>query len=112
MTASVPVLHLWQGEFVDDAEAERRMAGLPETAARVLERPLPTDVVLGACAALAADLADPGSALHTRLAAHLPAAEAGSTLAELAGALTRQALERKLRRELGGLRPERLTRPD
>ncbi|MBJ7005548.1 AMP-binding protein [Streptomyces sp. SID4946] len=88
------------------------MAGLPETAARVLERPLPTDVVLGACAALAADLADPGSALHTRLAAHLPAAEAGSTLAELAGALTRQALERKLRRELGGLRPERLTRPD
>ncbi|WP_244950227.1 acyl-CoA reductase [Streptomyces griseofuscus] len=112
MTASVPVLHLWQGEFVDDAEAERRMAGLPETAARVLERPLPTDVVLGACAALAADLADPGSALHTRLAAHLSAAEAGSTLAELAGALTRQALERKLRRELGGLRPERLTRPD
>ncbi|MEW2269346.1 acyl-CoA reductase [Streptomyces griseofuscus] len=112
MTASVPVLHLWQGEFVDDAEAERRMAGLPETAARVLERPLPTDVVLGACAAVAADLADPGSALHTRLAAHLPAAEAGSTLAELAGALTRQALERKLRRELGGLRPERLTRPD
>ncbi len=88
------------------------MAGLPETAARVLERPLPTDVVLGACAAVAADLADPGSALHTRLAAHLPAAEAGSTLAELAGALTRQALERKLRRELGGLRPERLTRPD
>ncbi len=88
------------------------MAGLPETAARVLERPLPTDVVLGACAAVGADLADPGSALHTRLAAHLPAAEAGSTLAELAGALTRQALERKLRRELGGLRPERLTRPD
>ncbi|MGM9439625.1 acyl-CoA reductase [Streptomyces murinus] len=112
MTASVPVLHLWQGEFVDDAEAGRRMAGLPETAARVLERPLPTDVVLGACAAVGADLADPDSALHTRLAAHLPAAEAGSTLAELAGALTRQALERKLRRELGGLRPERLTRPD
>ncbi|CAL2074434.1 Long-chain-fatty-acyl-CoA reductase [Streptomyces murinus] len=112
MTASVPVLHLWQGEFVDDAEAGRRMAGLPETAARVLERPLPADVVLGACAAVGADLADPGSALHTRLAAHLPAAEAGSTLAELAGALTRQALERKLRRELGGLRPERLTRPD
>ncbi|WKE73569.1 acyl-CoA reductase [Streptomyces sp. WP-1] len=112
MTASAPVLHLWQGEFVDDAEAERRMAALPEAAARVLERPLPTDVVLGACAAVGADLADPRSALHTRLAAHLPAAEAGSTLAELAGALTRQALERKLRRELGGLRPERLTRPD
>ncbi|MFK0139074.1 acyl-CoA reductase [Streptomyces murinus] len=112
MTASAPVLHLWQGEFVDDAEAGRRLAGLPETAARVLERPLPTDVVLGACAAVAADLADPRSVLHIRLAAHLPAAEAGSTLAELAGALTRQALERKLRRELGGLRPERLTRPD
>ncbi|MEU7061527.1 acyl-CoA reductase [Streptomyces sp. NPDC046197] len=110
MTTSV--LHLWQGEFIDDAEAGRRLAALPELTARVLTRPLPTDVVLGACAAVSADLADPGSALHARLAAHLPDHESHGTLAELAAALTRQALERKLRRELGGLRPERLTRPD
>ncbi|MDT0464417.1 acyl-CoA reductase [Streptomyces gibsoniae] len=110
MTASA--LHLWQGEFVDDAEAARRLAALPELAGRVLARALPTDVVLGACAAVSSELADPASALHTRLAAHLPADEAGAALAELASALTRNALERKLRRELGGLRPERLTRPD
>ncbi|MFE3328963.1 aldehyde dehydrogenase family protein [Streptomyces sp. NPDC059176] len=110
MTTSAP--HLWQGEFVDDAEAARRLARLPELTGRVLERVLPTDVVLGACAAVGSQLADPASALYGRLAAHLPEDEAAATLAELAAALTRQALERKLRRELGDLRPERLTRPD
>ncbi|MEJ8639923.1 acyl-CoA reductase [Streptomyces sp. MS2.AVA.5] len=110
MTTSAP--HLWQGEFIDDAEAGRRLADLPELTGRVLARVLPTDVVLGACAALSSELTDPASTLHRRLAAHLPADEAHTTLAELATALTRQALERKLRRELGGLRPERLTRPD
>ncbi|MFF8403334.1 acyl-CoA reductase [Streptomyces sp. NPDC015684] len=106
------VLHLWQGEFVDDAEAGRRLAGLSERAGRVLARPLPTDVVLDACAAVGGRLADPDSDLYGRLAGQLPAGEAAGVLAELAAALTRQALERKLRRELGGLRPERLTRPD
>ncbi|MFE9452237.1 acyl-CoA reductase [Streptomyces sp. NPDC006739] len=110
MTTSA--LHLWQGRFVDDAEAGRRLAGLSGLAGRVLGRPLPTDVVLGACAAVGRDLADPSSDLYGRLAAHLPADDAAGTLAELAAALTRQALERKLRRELGGPRPERLTRPD
>ncbi|MGW0411983.1 acyl-CoA reductase [Streptomyces collinus] len=110
MTTSV--LHLWQGEFVDEAEAGRRLDALPELAGRVLSRPLPTDVVLGACAAVARDLTDPASTLYGRLAAHLPAGEAPAVLGELAAALTREALERKLRRELGGLRPERLTRPD
>ncbi|MFG2608436.1 acyl-CoA reductase [Streptomyces sp. NPDC048514] len=104
--------HLWQGEFVDDAEAGRRLTGLAELAGRVLGRPLPTDVVLGACAAVSRDLSDPASALHGRLAGHLPAADAAPVLAELAAALSRQALERKVRRELGGPRPERLTRPD
>ncbi|MFE0515480.1 acyl-CoA reductase, partial [Streptomyces sp. NPDC058964] len=110
--STTSVLHLWQGEFVDDAEAARRLAGLAESTGRVLARPLPTEVVLGACAAAAEDLGDPGSALYRRLAGQLPADEVAATLAELATALSRQALERKLRRELGGLRPERLTRPD
>ncbi|MES4891033.1 acyl-CoA reductase [Streptomyces sp. NPDC096012] len=110
MTTSVP--HLWQGEFIEDAEAGRRLAGLAELAGRVLARPLPTDVVLGACAAVGRDLSDPASALYGRLAGHLPAADAAPVLAELAAALSREALERKLRRELGGPRPERLTRPD
>ncbi|MGV9247187.1 acyl-CoA reductase [Streptomyces sp. NPDC003710] len=110
MTSSA--LHLWQGEFIDDTEAGRRLAALPELTGRVLARPLPTDVVIGACAVVGAGLADPASPLHVRLARHLHADEAEAVLAELAAALTRQALERKLRRELGGLRPERLTRPD
>ncbi|MFJ3231141.1 acyl-CoA reductase [Streptomyces sp. NPDC086787] len=110
MTTSV--LHFWQGEFVDDAEAGRRLAGLAESAGQVLARPLPIEVVLGACAAVGHELADPESDLHGRLAGQLPAGEADATLAELAAALDRQALERKLRRELGGPRPERLTRPD
>ncbi|MEU4037781.1 acyl-CoA reductase [Streptomyces collinus] len=110
MTTSV--LHLWQGEFVDEAEAGRRLDTLSELAGRVLTRPLPTDVVLGACAMVARDLTAPSSALYGRLTAHLPAGEAPAVLAELAATLTREALERKLRRELGSLRPERLTRPD
>ncbi|MFI9809180.1 acyl-CoA reductase [Streptomyces sp. NPDC052301] len=110
MTSSV--LHLWQGEWVDGTEAGRRLTGLSDSAGRVLARPLPTEVVLDACAAVAGDLADPASNLYGRLAGHLPDGEAAPVLAELAAALTRQALERKLRRELGGLRPERLTRPD
>ncbi|MFI1167304.1 acyl-CoA reductase [Streptomyces sp. NPDC020801] len=112
MTTTASALHLWQGRFVDDAEAGRQLAALPELTGRVLARPLPTDVVLDACAALSAELTGPACALRARLAAHLPADDAGTTLGELAAALARQALERKLRRELGGLRPERLTRPD
>ncbi|WP_275124609.1 acyl-CoA reductase [Streptomyces sp. ICBB 8177] len=104
-------LHLWQGEFVDDEEAGRRLARLADLAGRVSPRPLPTDVVLGACETIATALADPADPLRVRLAAHLPADDA-MTLGELAAALARPVLERKLRRELGGPRPERLTRPD
>ncbi|MFF1705003.1 acyl-CoA reductase [Streptomyces sp. NPDC058252] len=110
MTTSV--LHLWQGEFIDDTEVGRRLTTLPQTTGRVLTRLLPTDVVLAACASVSRVLTDPTSALYSRLAGHLPCDEAAAVLAELAAALAPQALERKLRRELGGLRPEQLTRPD
>ncbi|ARP73306.1 hypothetical protein LK07_29935 [Streptomyces pluripotens] len=109
---TTPHPHLWQGEFIDDAEAGRRLAGLAELTGRVLARPLPADVVLDACAAVARELADPACALYGALVGQLPPDEAAATLAEVSAALTRQALERKLRRELGGPRPERLTRPD
>ncbi|MFB7663568.1 acyl-CoA reductase [Kitasatospora sp. NPDC056138] len=109
--------HFWQGSFIDDAEAGRRLAELPALAERSLAEPLSTETVLNACAAVGASLRTPGSPVHTRLTAHLVDGgtdpdEAAATLAELAAVLDRQALERKLRRELGGLHPERLRRPD
>ncbi|MFD7447873.1 acyl-CoA reductase [Kitasatospora sp. NPDC059827] len=111
--------HFWQGSFIDDAEAARRLAELPALAARVLAEPLPTELVLSACQRLADALATPGSPVRTRLLAELVTGgdgvdpdEAAATLAEITGVIARPALELKLRRELGGLRPERLTRPD
>ncbi|MEU6233494.1 acyl-CoA reductase [Kitasatospora sp. NPDC047058] len=109
--------HYWQGSFIDDEEAARRLAGLPELAARTLADPLPTELVLSACQRLADALATPGGPVRARLLAEVTGDgtdpdEASATLAEIADAVARPALERKLRRELGGLRPERLTRPD
>ncbi|MDH6125825.1 aldehyde dehydrogenase family protein [Kitasatospora sp. GP82] len=109
--------HFWQGSFIDDAEAARRLAELPALAEQALTEVLSTETVLSACAALGAELGTPGSPVHTRLAACLTDGgsdpeEAAATLAELAAALGRPALERKLRRELGGPNPERFTRPD
>ncbi|MFJ9607706.1 acyl-CoA reductase [Kitasatospora sp. NPDC101176] len=109
--------HFWQGSFIDDDEAARRLADLPGLAARVLADPLPTELVLDACQRLADALGTAGGPVRTRLLDELTRGgvapdEAAQTLAEIADALTRAALERKLRRELGGLRPERLTRPD
>ncbi|MFB6603822.1 acyl-CoA reductase [Streptomyces noursei] len=113
--------HYWQGEFIDDAEAAERLATLPDLVARTLAEPLSTETVLLACDAVSRALQQPHGDLHARLLAHLtdpdgaaPTApeEAAATLAEIADALARPALERKLRRELGGPRPERLTRPD
>ncbi|KJS62267.1 acyl-CoA reductase [Streptomyces rubellomurinus] len=109
--------HFWQGSFIDDDEAARRLAELPDLAARTLAEPLPTELVLSACQHLADALGAPGDPVRARLLAELTGGgvdpdEAAATLAEIAGAIARPALERKLRSELGGLRPERLTRPD
>ncbi|WP_371502102.1 AMP-binding protein [Kitasatospora sp. NBC_00374] len=109
--------HFWQGSFIDDAEAARRLTELPALAGRTLAEPLSSETVLSACQVLGAALGVPGSPVHTRLTARLTDGgtdpeEAAATLAELAAALARPALERKLRRELGGPNPERLTRPD
>ncbi|AEW98566.1 acyl-CoA reductase [Streptantibioticus cattleyicolor] len=113
MTTTSPKarLQLWQGEFVDDAEAERRLAGLSALADQVLADPLPVEVVLAACATLSEGLRDVNGAVRARLAPWAGPEDDG-VLDEVAAALDREALERKVRRELGGLRPDRLTRPD
>lgn len=126
-------LHFWQGSFIGDAEVAERLAQLPALVERTLAEPLSTETVLVACDTLSRALREPHSGVHARLMGHLtgrgdapadaagtgsgglPATdreEAAATLTEIADALARPALERKLRRELGGPRPERLTRPD
>ncbi|MEU7206706.1 acyl-CoA reductase [Streptomyces sp. NPDC045470] len=104
--------HYWQGAFVDDDEAARRLAGLPAAVEAALATPLDTETVLAACDRLATALRDPAHPVTARLAAHLPDDEDASLLTELAAFLSRPELTRKLRRELGGATPERLGRPD
>ncbi|MFI1970730.1 acyl-CoA reductase [Streptomyces cinnamoneus] len=112
MTTPTVQHHYWQGAFIDDAEAERRLADLPAAVEAALAAPLETETVLAACERLAAVLADPAHPTHLRLAGHLPEGEDGVLLTELAAFLSRAELTRKLRRELGGTAPQRLNRPD
>ncbi|MFF4420732.1 acyl-CoA reductase [Streptomyces sp. NPDC001549] len=111
MTVSVHH-HYWQGEFIGDEEAGRRLAGLPAAVETALAESLETETVLAACDALATALCDPGHPVRARLAAHLPEGEDPAVLAELGGLLGRRELTRKLRRELGSATPGRLNRAD
>ncbi|RKT08606.1 phenylacetate-coenzyme A ligase PaaK-like adenylate-forming protein [Streptomyces sp. 3211.6] len=104
--------HYWQGAFIGDEEAGRRLAALPAAVEAALATVLDTETVLAACDALATALGDRAHPVHTRLAAHLPPGEDPAVLAELGGLLGRRELTRKLRRELGGAAPGRLDRPD
>ncbi|MCC2275832.1 aldehyde dehydrogenase family protein [Streptomyces sp. ET3-23] len=112
MTVQNPQHHYWQGAFVDDAEAGRRLADLPAAVEAALATPLETETLLAACDTLGAALRDPAHPVHARLAAHLPEGEDVSVLAELGAFFSREELTRKLRRELGGTAPQRLGRPD
>ncbi|MFF4444018.1 acyl-CoA reductase [Streptomyces sp. NPDC001502] len=111
MTVSVHH-HYWQGEFIGDEEAGRRLAELPAAVEAALSEGLETETVLAACDALATALCDPGHPVRARLAAHLPEGEDPAVLAELGGLLGRRELTRKLRRELGSATPGRLNRAD
>ncbi|MEV0990390.1 aldehyde dehydrogenase family protein [Streptomyces sp. NPDC049949] len=107
--------HYWQGTFIGDEEAARRLTTLPAAVESALAAPLDTETVLAACDALSRALRTPGHRLRERLAPHLPEgddAEREELLAELAEFLGRASLTRKLRRELGGTAPQRLNRPD
>ncbi|QES46921.1 hypothetical protein DEJ50_02720 [Streptomyces venezuelae] len=104
--------HYWQGAFIGDEEAGRRLAGLPAAVEAALATVLETETVLAACDALGTALRDPAHPVHARLAAHLPEGEDPAVLAELGGLLGRRELTRKLRRELGSATPGRLNRAD
>lgn len=104
--------HYWQGAFIGEEEAGRRLAGLPAAVETALATVLETETVLAACDALATALRDPAHPVHARLAPHLPEGEHPALLAELGGLLGRRELTRKLRRELGSADPGRLNRAD
>ncbi|MEV8021845.1 acyl-CoA reductase [Streptomyces sp. NPDC086554] len=109
--------HLWQGAWIDDAEADKRLAGLPALVADELARPLPVRQVIAACDRLSGTLTAPDHITRTRLAEHLMAhghdpASAEQSLGEIADFLSRDALEQKVSVELGGTAPQSLTRTD
>ncbi|MBP2471290.1 phenylacetate-coenzyme A ligase PaaK-like adenylate-forming protein [Crossiella equi] len=110
--------HYWQGEWVTDEEADRRLDSLEEITQEVLAgEPLSPLVVLAAADRLVRALAEPGSPVRARLAERLaawnvPAKEIEDTLASVAGAMAKEPLERKVVRELGGIDPGRLARVD
>ncbi|MFJ6718544.1 acyl-CoA reductase [Streptomyces sp. NPDC091259] len=107
-----PAHHYWQGAFIGDEEAGRRLADLPAVVETALATVLETETVLAACDALATALRDPVHPVRVRLAAHLPEGEDPAVLGELGHLLGRRELTRKLRRELGSPTPGRLNRPD
>ncbi|MBP0450693.1 hypothetical protein J5Y04_14230 [Kitasatospora sp. RG8] len=114
---ATPDRHYWQGSWVDDTEAGRRLAELDTCATEALAVPLSPLTVLAACDRLAGVLADPASEQHRRLARLLDEsgvgpAERERTLHDLTEALGREALETKVTRELGGIDPGRLARFD
>ncbi|QMU77989.1 hypothetical protein GXW83_22120 [Streptacidiphilus sp. PB12-B1b] len=109
--------HYWQGAWVDRAEADRRLDRLDGYVREALAERLSPLLVLAACDRLAAALADPSSPQAGRLAAclreaRLPEDETARTLGDVAEALSRENLETKLMRELGGTDPGRLARFD
>ncbi|MGE7434339.1 acyl-CoA reductase [Kitasatospora sp. NPDC001175] len=104
------VKHLWQGEWIDGAEAGRRLADLDTFAAAARQLPLRTEAVIEACTALAAGLAGAASADRDLLAAELGRSgaseqETAAVLGDLAGLLRRDALERVLTAQLGTTSP-------
>lgn len=109
--------HLWQGEWLTDDEAEDRLGDLDGLANSVLARPLGQQTVVSACDRLSGLLLDSSSPAHRRLRDVLSAkgstvAEATATLTEIGLFLRREELDRKLRRELGGVDSDLLSRPD
>ena len=102
--------HLWQGEWIDDAQLEARLAEFSEWAASAARESLDTRVLLDAAQVYADQLRARGggyAALKQCLvdAGTGTAAEVEALLAESAEFLDRENLETKLRRELGSTSP-------
>lgn len=110
-TLSTPQVagHLWQGEWLDDAELEKRLEHFSGwAAASAASESLDSRVLLDAASAYAGQLrAKTGNyaALKESLASAGTPAEIETLLAESAAFLDSENLEAKLRRELGSTSP-------
>ncbi len=106
--------HFWRGEWINDEELEKRVAALG--ALSIPSEPAATAAVLDACGKTALALLDKRSPLRRRLEETLLMSGAARrtdiapALSEIAGMLGREALEAKLKRELGSKRPFLLNR--
>ncbi len=113
--------HLWQGQWLDDAALDARLATLADDLHADLARAVPLQALLRAADALSARIGDGAARDDALIAALLHTlqqdpgtceSEALGMLATLARHLSRDALERKLRRELGSLQPHTPRRID
>jgi phenylacetate-coenzyme A ligase PaaK-like adenylate-forming protein len=110
--------HLWQGNWISDAELAEKIANLPATIEAALAHPFQVGILLTACEKLSAAIHDRTSSVHKLLAAclregfHMEEAEREKELAELASFLSHADLEDKLACELGINNPFEFSRPD
>ena len=110
--------HLWQGEWISDAELIERVRGLRGTIDDALGRPLEIQTVFHACNRLSEALADSTSAIYQELAAclrdgfQMGAAEIAKELAELSDFMSKSGLEKKVLRELSSKDPFEFSRPE
>lgn len=105
--------HFWFGRWVDDAALPHALEHLATHLDATLARAFPFDDLLSACAALAEDLHHARGAfqaLHAQACRSATPEDARAMLAAIAAMLQRDALQEKLRSELGTQRPGVLER--
>ena len=112
-TSSAIAPHFWFGRWVDNAALPAAMDQLAAHLDTTLAQPFPFDDLLFACAALSDDLLHERGAFHTLYAQACASAtedDARGMLTAVATMLQRDALQEKLRSELGTQRPGVLER--
>ena len=95
--------HLWQGDWIDDAELAERLSHIAEWAAGAAARALDTGALLTASEALAQSIKKKQGP-YRELAKAL-GADGETALVEIAAFLERSNLEQKLKCELGSVKP-------
>lgn len=110
-TALAP--HFWFGRWLDNAALPAALDGLAAHLDTTLAQPFPLNDLISACAALSDDLRHARGAfdvLHAQACASATEGDARAMLAAVAAMLQRDALQEKLRSELGTQRPGVLER--